>query len=138
LGFACPQATSFKDVPKKLKHATTQDRAAADAVSSKVEPIRKAFPEVFGDQKGLSVRDQIAHRRSVPGGQFTLWFRPGQPVAVELNGGGEDLPLLGDHTQAPGRLCAILHDRLVRFEDTFMDLAGHIPAIAAARGPERA
>lgn len=133
LGFACPQATSFKDVPKKLKHATMQDRAAADAVSAKVGPIRKAFPEVFGDQKGLSVRDQIAHRRSVPGGQFTLWFRPGQPVAVELSGGGEDLPLLGDHTQAPGRLCAILLDRLVRFEDTFMDLAGHIPAIAAAR-----
>lgn len=60
-----------------------------------------------------------------------LWFRPGQPVAVELNGGREDLPLRGDHTHPPRRLCAILLDRLVRFEDTFMDLAGHIPAIAA-------
>jgi hypothetical protein len=133
LGFGCPQATSFKDVPKKLKHATTRDSAAAEAISAKVDLVRKAFSEVFGDQKGLSVRDQIAHRRSVPGGQFTVWFRPGRPVAVELNGGGEDLPLLGDHTQAPGRLCAILLDRLVHFEDTFIDLAERIPAIAAAR-----
>lgn len=131
LGFGCEQASSFKDVPKKLKHATTQDRAAADALSAKIKPILMAFPEVFGDQKGQSVRDQISHRRSVPGGQYTFWFRPGNPVAVELNGGGENLPLLGDHTQAPGRLCAILLARLVRFEDTFMDLVGHIPAIAA-------
>jgi hypothetical protein len=43
LGFACPQATSFKDVPKKLKHATMQDRAAANAICAKVEPTRKAF-----------------------------------------------------------------------------------------------
>lgn len=105
--------------------------------SAKVQPIGKAFAEVFGDQKGLSVRDQIAHRKSVPGGQFTVWLRPGQPVAVELNRSGEDLPLLGDQTQAPKRPCAILLDWLGRFENTFMDLAGHIPAIAAARGPER-
>ena len=87
------------------------------------------------------MRDQIAHRRSVPGGQFTRWFRPGRPVAVELNGGGEHLPLLGDHTQAPGRLCAILLDRLLRFEDTFTDLAGResrgYPAARVATGRAR-
>jgi len=132
-GFGCPPPTSFKDVPKMLRQADVEDRAAADAISAKVTPIRKAFPDVFGDQKGLSLRDQVAHRLSVPGGQFTLWFRAGYPVAVELNGGGENLPLTGNHTEAPRRLCAILLDRLVRLEDVFMELASQVPAIAAAR-----
>src|SRR4051794_14737397 len=92
-----------------------------------------AFPEAFDLQKGWSIRDQMAHRASVAGGQFTLSFRPGQPVAVELEGGGERLPLLADPAQRRGRLSALLLDRLVRFEDTFMDLAAHIPAVAQAR-----
>lgn len=133
MALGCPRASGFKDVPKKLGHRDVSDRSAADAIAAKVPSLLASFPEVFGTQKGHSTRDRIAHVLSVPGGQFTLWFRPGQPVAVELNGGGERLSLSGDPSKAPGRLTAILVDRLVRFEDAFMNLTADLPAIAAAR-----
>jgi hypothetical protein len=133
LGLGCTQASSFKDVPKKMAQPSAQDRDAADAISMAVPTVLTSFREIFGTQKGQSLRDQIAHRSSVPGGQFTVSFRPGQQVAVELEGGGERLPFLADPAQAPGRLSAILLDRLVRFENVFMDLTAHLPAIAQAR-----
>ncbi len=102
MAHGCSQASSFKDVPEKLRKAPTDDRVAANAVSVKIRPLLAAFPEVFGTEKGQSLRDQIAHRSRVPGGQFTLWFKPGQPVSVELTGGGERLPLSGDPAKSPG------------------------------------
>jgi len=132
-GLDCDFVSSFPKVTGPLKNARPANKAAADAISQGCVAAMAAFPEVFDPQKGRSIRDQIAHRTSVPGGQFSVSFRPGQPVAVELEGGGEQLPLLADPAQRPGRLSALLLNRLVRFEDTFMDLTAHIPAVAQAR-----
>lgn len=131
-GLGCDFVSSFKKVPKPLKNACPKHRAAAYAITQGCARAITAFPEVFDPQKGRSIRDQIAHRSSVPGGQFSVSFRPGQPVAVELEGGGERLPLLADPANGAGRLSAILVDRLVLFEDTFMELTAHIPAVAQA------
>jgi hypothetical protein len=136
-GLGCDFVSTFTKVAGPLKNAPPEHRGAANGIAQGCNAAIAAFPEVFDPNKGRSIRDQIAHRTSVPGGQFSVSFRPGQTVAVELEGGGEKLPLLADPAQPPGRLSAILLDRLVRFEDAFMDLAGHIPAIAAAAAREQ-
>ena len=132
-GLGCDFVSNFKKVPGPLKHARPEHRAAADAITQGCLTAIEAFPEVFDPQKGRSIRDQIAHRRSVPGGQFSVSFRPGQPVAVELEGGAEQLPLIGDSANGPGRLSATLLDRLISFEDKFMELTALIPAVEEAR-----
>jgi hypothetical protein len=95
-------------------------------------PLQRS-PNSSTPQDGHSLRDEIAHWTSVQGGHFTVSFRPGQDVAVELDGGGEQLPFSADPDQGPGHLAAILLDRLVRFENAFMELTAHLPAIAQAR-----
>jgi hypothetical protein len=130
-GLGCDFQNSFRRVPRTLKQVTAEHRAAADAITAGCIAAVAAFPEVFAD-RGQNIRDQIAHYQSVPGGQFSVSFVPGQPVAVELEGGGEELPLTRDPNLPPGRLSAVLFDRLKRFEDVFAELAAHIPVIAEA------
>jgi hypothetical protein len=136
-GIGCDFVSSFTQVPRPLKNASAANRPSAEAIMRGCLAAIGAFPEVFDPQKGQSIRDRIAHHTSLPGGQFTVSFRPGQPVAVELEGGGEKLPLLADPAHPAGRLSELLLDRLRRFEDTFVDLAGHIPAIAEASKREQ-
>ena len=125
----------FRQVPKQLKAATATNRAAAAAITSAIAPTMKAFPEVFSERgQSFSQRDRTAHDRSVPAGTFTIVMHPGMSAHIELVGGGEELPFSPDIASPSGRLPALLHERLVRFEETIFELVGHLPAVASAQG----
>ena len=120
---------NFTDISKQLKTLRDLHPDRKVHVEVTVRDTIDAFPELFGSESGDSLRDKIAHRHSVPAGQFTVYYAPGGPVWVGLLQEGETLADGLAAVAEPGRLSARLRDLLGRSEEAIVNVALLIPEL---------
>jgi hypothetical protein len=81
---------SIRRLGRSVKNAEPSDRATA--VANAVEVALPSLKSIVSESDERSVRDRLAHWQIVDAGYFNARLDENGEVAIELVGGGEDLP----------------------------------------------